>query len=56
MAITAGEPRPQLNPTGNPDPTLRVHADAPQPQVVADTHTPQAQADAASIDRAFDGK
>lgn len=51
MTIVAGEP-PKQN-QGQTDPPLAIRSDVPVPPV-ADTHTQQAVADAAAIDRAYD--
>lgn len=55
MAIFAsGDPDPKPEPTP-PNPPLDIRPDAPQPAAIVNTYTPQAQADAAAIDKAYGG-
>lgn len=53
MALTPGAPAEQPPMQSQDNPALKINADAPQPSSVENTYTPQAQADAAAIDRAY---
>lgn len=55
MGITAGGAEPDKTDTGT-NPGLKINPDVAQPTSVENTFTPQAQADAAQIDRAYDGR